>query len=152
MADDEAFMDEAVPESGLAGGAGTRTKQSKRSQRQRHGNRDEGGREEVDEEEGDGDEVVGRGLPTAGTQPHLARGPFSKEAKQRCNDFGRRVIEDADEIARDLNRSRHEVILRAGLGLKYNRAESPWVKYQTWYSVTHPKSGGSTFHVPPRFQ
>ena len=81
------------------------------------------------------------------SKPHLTRGRWSNDALAMCNAFGDRVAAEASTIARSLNKSESEVMIRAGLRLKFGKKSSAWNKYETWYPDHHPKPPNSASFI-----
>ena len=55
------------------------------------------------------------------SKPHYTRGRWPKNGLVRCDAFGDRVAMEARIIAQSLNKDVNEVMLRAGLGLKFGK-------------------------------
>jgi hypothetical protein len=61
-------------------------------------------------------------------------GPWPNEAKQKCEEFGVRVVKEAKEIGALYGKDQADVLMRAGLGFHFHRNHSDWQKFQVWFN------------------
>ena len=81
---------------------------------------------------------------SAPTEAHKKRGPFSNAAKQEIASFADDVMDDADRLAAKFGKTRHDVLVQAGLGsVKSTRALNASNVFRKWYSAHYPKADGS---------
>jgi hypothetical protein len=71
-------------------------------------------------------------LPTKGRR-------FTKAEKKETDELGRRVVEDADQLANKYGRKRGDVLVRAGLGTKLARKDNLANIYKKWYAMKNDK-------------
>ena len=115
----------------VAGQRRAAKKPSKAKARQAKRSEDAEGKED---QGGDGEET-----PRA----HYTRGKWTNESKKTCEEFGAKVRADVEVMANGWNKSPHQVMMRAGLGMQLSHRESRWSKYVTWYADHHPITSGS---------
>jgi hypothetical protein len=99
------------------------------------------------EGDGDSDGEGDRERGAVQSKPHYTRGRWPKDALARCDAFGDRVAAEARIIAQSLNKDVTEVMLCAGLGLKFGKKGNAWNKYQTWYPDHYPKPTNSSSFI-----
>ena len=66
-------------------------------------------------------------------------GPLSKEARTEAQQLGVLVAELAEKIARKYKKSRREVVLAAGLGVRAARTRNPHNMFRRWYAHHHSR-------------
>jgi hypothetical protein len=69
----------------------------------------------------------------------IVSGPFSNAARLEAQQFGLLVSEMAEKIARKYKKSRREVMLAAGLGVRAARARNPFNMFKKWYAHHHSR-------------
>jgi hypothetical protein len=73
----------------------------------------------------------------------LKPGPLPAEAAEGIEALQTMVIERAEALGREFGKSRREILIAAGLGLKGGRKENPANVYRKWYYATHQKPENS---------
>lgn len=77
-----------------------------------------------------------------------APGPLPEEAREEAQEFGRQVMEAADQIADRWSTSRRSILVAASLMLRETRAPNAANKHAEWYAYNFPKQdGGQYFSV-----
>ena len=74
----------------------------------------------------------------------IISGPLSSAARLEAQQLGSLVSEFAEKIARKYKKSRREVMLAAGLGVRAARARNPYNMFKKWYAHHHSR-GTSKF-------
>ena len=74
----------------------------------------------------------------------LKPGPISDEGMELIDEFQALVVERADEIGRYLGKSRRDILVAAGLGVKNGRKVNSANIFRKWYYATKPKPDDST--------
>jgi hypothetical protein len=65
--------------------------------------------------------------------------PLSKDARAEAQQLGALVAEMAEKIARKYKKSRCEVVLAAGLGVRAAHSRNLYNMFRKWYAHHHPK-------------
>ena len=73
----------------------------------------------------------------------LKPGPISDDSMKLIDEFRALVVERADEIGRHLGKSRRDILIAAGLGVKNGRKVNPATIFRKWYYATKPKPDDS---------
>ena len=89
------------------------------------GNENEEEGDEIDCEEASGWAVVS--------------GPLSKEARAEAEKLGAFVAKESERIARKFKKSKREIILAAGLGLRSARSPNTFNMFKKWYAHHNPR-------------
>jgi hypothetical protein len=66
-------------------------------------------------------------------------GPLSKEARCEAKKLGDYVANESERIGHKFKKSRREVILAAGLGIRSARAANPFNMYKKWFAQHNPR-------------
>ena len=69
-------------------------------------------------------------------------GPLSDAAKEEAQEFGRKVMETADELATKWNTTRCSILFAASLMLRKSQGANSFNKYSAWYAAKFPKAKG----------
>ena len=78
---------------------------------------------------------------------HKVPGPLSKEGKQEAQKLGSLVDSEAERIGRKYHKSKREIIMAAGLGVRSARAKNSYNMFMKWYAHHHPRNDHE-FTVP----
>jgi hypothetical protein len=87
----------------------------------------------------DDEELEGVEDEDADDEWEVISGPLSKEARAEAQQLGALVAEMAEKIARKYKKSRREVVLAAGLGVRAARSRNPYNMFRKWYAHHHSK-------------
>jgi hypothetical protein len=68
----------------------------------------------------------------------LHTGPLSKEGVGEIQAFGQRVTDEAKALAAKNGRTVNDVLMLAGLGIRFGRITNPANEYRAWYAMRHP--------------
>ena len=73
----------------------------------------------------------------------LKPGLIPDESMELIDEFRALVVEHADEIGRYLGKSRRDILIAAGFGVKNGRKLNPATIFRKWYYATKPKPDDS---------
>jgi hypothetical protein len=65
-------------------------------------------------------------------------GPLSKEARSEAQKLGNLVVEESERIARKFKKSRHKIMLAAGLSTRPARGTNRYNMFKRWYANNNP--------------
>ena len=143
--------------SGDSGTDYSQTRQAELAQRQKHAERGEDVEYTDDEDDAtSGEEEADPNSDCTKQTSHAGRkgkeidggkksgkhGPLSKAARDECIEFGKRVAEEAAELAKKFGKSKSTILMTAGLKLQETRDLNPYCKFRSWYARHHPMAPG----------
>jgi hypothetical protein len=70
------------------------------------------------------------------------RGPLPDAGRQEARKFGKHIVREANKLARKYKKSRRDIMLAAGIGVRASRPDLAINTYRRWYSMHHPNKDG----------
>jgi hypothetical protein len=70
------------------------------------------------------------------------KGPLPDSGRQEARKLGRHIVHEANKLARKYKKSRRDIMLAAGLGVRASRPDLTINTFRRWYSVHHPNKEG----------
>ena len=68
------------------------------------------------------------------------RGPLPEAGRKEVRKLGKHIVHEANKLARKYKKSRRDIMLAAGLGVRASRPDMPINTYRRWYSVHYPNT------------
>jgi hypothetical protein len=70
------------------------------------------------------------------------KGPLPDSGRKEARKLGRHIVHEANKLARKYKKSRRDIMLAAGLGVRASRPDLAINTFRRWYSVHHPNKEG----------